>query len=169
MNGTELFLLIFVIGITVIFTIALIYLFNKINENDDITTRLINDICCEQNKMRNEIDKLYKGIYKQEAVANPHNINGENTITHYINKPLWETVDRLLEDNNRTNNKLSNLNYSQKELEQAKKEIAKLAKTLDDFQIEVSSCIGTLETNFNDVIQQKLLYKKVKGNVLSIN
>lgn len=158
MSGTELFLLIFVIGITVIFTIALINLFNKINENDDITTRLINDICCEQNKMNRSIDNLCKDIYKP-------NTDDETP----RDKHLWEIVDRLLEDVSRMNNKLSNLNYSQKELEQAKKDIAKLAKTLDDFQIEVSSCVGTLEKNFNDVIQQKLLYQKVEGNVLSIN
>lgn len=155
MSGTELFLLIFVIGISVIFTIALSYLLYKAKKIDGITTGLINDILDDQNKMNRSIDNLCKDIYTDDETPR--------------DKPLWEIIDRLLEDISRMNNKLSNLNYSEKELEQAKKDIAKLAKTLDDFQIEVSSCIGTLEKNFNNVIQQKLLYQNVEGNVLLVN
>ena len=159
MSGTELFLLVFVIGISVIFTIALSYLLYKAKKIDGITTELINDICNDQNKMNRSIDNLCKDIYK------PMYTDDETP----RDKPLWEIVDRLLDDVSRMNNKLSNLNYSEKELEQAKKDIAKLAKTLDDFQIEVSSCIGTLEKKFNDAIQQKLLYQNVEGNVLLVN
>lgn len=155
MSGTELFLLIFVIGISVIFTIALGYLLYKAKKIDGITTELINDILDDQKKMNRSIDNLYKDIYKSMYT------NDETP----RDTPLWEVVDKLSEDNSRMNNKLSNLNYSQKELEQAKKDIAKLAKTLDNVHIY----IGTLEKNFNDVIQQKLLYQKVEGNVLLVN
>lgn len=155
MSGTELFLLIFVIGISVIFTIALGYLLYKAKKIDGITTELINDILDDQNKMNRSIDNLYKDIYK------PMYTNDETP----RDKPLWEVVDKLSEDISRMNNKLSNLNYSEKELKQAKKDIAKLAKTLDNVHIY----IGTLEKNFNDVIQQKLLYQKVEGNVLLVN
>lgn len=156
MSGTELFLLGFVIGITVIFTASVIYLYHKFKENDSITTRLINDICGEQKKMNSSIDKLYKDIYKH---------NYTNDETDYSDTPLWEVVDKLSEDNSRMNNKLSNLNYNQKELEQAKKDIAKLAKSLDKYQLHIER----LEKNFNDVIQQKLLYQNVEGNVLLVN